>query len=149
MWFLQNMTHMPIHWTSPVITSSYSTQNPLDCALLMRSVSTFMLRITASNILQKSFDFEKLLNPNLFPLNTEKHFPVTRFPTKLLGASLYFFPNTKLSQQHLLFYTDCLYSFHLVAAPSLVMMVFFLEYFQNTVIGLNKTRQGSRIFCDM
>lgn len=98
------------------------------------------------HILLKSFDYGRLLNTNVYPLNTKKHFHITWLPTKLLNTSLYFFPNTTQSQQHLLFHTDCLYFFYLVAAPYLVMMPFFLEYFQNTFIGLDKTRQGSRIF---
>lgn len=123
--FLQNITHMRGHWTAPLITSSYSTQNLLDCALWLGSVSTFMLGITASNILLKSFDYGKLLNPNPCPLNTKKSFLITWFLTKLLSTSLCFFPNTISSKQHLLFHNDCLYFFYLLTATSLVMMAFF------------------------
>lgn len=123
--FLQNITHMLAQWTAPLITSSYSTQNLLDCALLLGSVSTFMLSITASSNLLKSFDYGKLLNPNTYPLNTKKHFPITWYLTKLLSTLPYFFPNTIPLQQHLLFHTDCLYFFCLVAAPFLGYDGFF------------------------
>lgn len=144
--FLQNITHMLGHWTAPLITSSYSTQNLLDCALWLGSVSTFMLGITASNILLKSFDYGKLLNPNPYPLNTKKSFLITWFLTRLLSTSLCFFPNTISSKQHLLFHNDCLYFFYLVAATPLVMMAFFPGKLPKLLLALTKPDKDQGFF---